>query len=188
MNWDLVLIGVCALLCSVFGLPWMCAAAVQSLAHCSSLTVMKKKAPGARMEVDRVIEQRITTIGVSLLIGAIAFAGNYLRLPLASLFGVFLYLGVMNMCGVQLIQRVVLFFIPEKYFPVTSYTEQVGIWRMHLFTWIQIVCLVFVYLVKHYKTTALAFPFVLMMFIVFREVVLPHIFSDKELKAVSSCY
>ncbi|CAD5219178.1 unnamed protein product [Bursaphelenchus okinawaensis] len=184
MNWDLVLIGVCALLCSVFGLPWMCAAAVQSLAHCSSLTVTKKKAPGARLEVDHVIEQRVTTIGVSLLIGAIAFAGSYLRLPLASLFGVFLYLGVMNMCGVQLIQRVVLFFIPEKYLPVTPYTEQVGIWRMHLFTWIQIICLSFIYMVKHYKKTALAFPFVLMLFIMFRELVLPKVFTDKELKAL----
>lgn len=48
MNWDLVLMGFCAFLCSLFGLPWMCAAAVQSLAHCSSLTVLKKKAPGAR--------------------------------------------------------------------------------------------------------------------------------------------
>ncbi|CAD5226586.1 unnamed protein product [Bursaphelenchus xylophilus] len=184
MNWDLILIGVCALLCSIFGLPWMCAAAVQSLAHCSSLTVTKKKAPGARLEVERVIEQRVTTIGVSLLIGAIAFAGSYLRLPMASLFGVFFYLGVMNMCGVQLIQRVVLFFIPEKYLPVTPYTEQVGIWRMHMFTWIQIVCLVFVYMVKHYKKTALAFPFVLMLFITLRELVLPKIFSDKELKAL----
>uniref|UniRef100_A0A915D932 Anion exchange protein n=1 Tax=Ditylenchus dipsaci TaxID=166011 RepID=A0A915D932_9BILA len=60
MNWDLVLM---------------------SLAHCSSLTVMKKKAPGARPEVDHVIEQRVTTIGVSVLIGLIAFAGSYLRLP-----------------------------------------------------------------------------------------------------------
>jgi hypothetical protein len=114
MNFDLILLGFCTLICSIFGLPWMCAAAVQSLAHCSSLTVVKKKAPGAKLEVDFVIEQRLTTIGVSLLIGAIAFAGSYLRLPLASLFGVFLYLGVMNLCGVQLIQRIVLFFIPEK--------------------------------------------------------------------------
>lgn len=72
-----------------------------------------------------MIEQRITTIGVSLLIGLIAFAGSYLRLPLASLFGVFLYLGVMNLAGVQFIQRIILFLIPEKYFPVTAYTEQV---------------------------------------------------------------
>ncbi|TMS38798.1 hypothetical protein L596_005441 [Steinernema carpocapsae] len=48
MHWDLVLMGGCAFLCSVLGLPWMCAAAVQSLAHCSSLTKMKKSAPGER--------------------------------------------------------------------------------------------------------------------------------------------
>lgn len=75
--------------------------------------------------MDHVIEQRVTTIGVSVLIGLIAFAGSYLRLPLASLFGVFLYLGVMNLAGVQFIQRIVLFLIPEKYFPVMPYTEQV---------------------------------------------------------------
>uniref|UniRef100_A0A183BYR0 Anion exchange protein n=1 Tax=Globodera pallida TaxID=36090 RepID=A0A183BYR0_GLOPA len=179
MHWDLVLMGICAFLCSVFGLPWMCAAAVQSLAHCSSLTVMKKTAPGARPEVDCVIEQRITTIGVALLIGLIAFGGSYLRLPLASLFGVFLYLGVMNLCGVQLIQRVVLFFIPEKYFPVTPYTEQMSIWRMHLYTWIQLVCVFIVY-----TKTALAFPFVLMLFIFFRQIILPKIFTTKELEAI----
>jgi hypothetical protein len=33
----------------------MCAAAVQSLAHCSSLSVMKKTPPGARPEVDHVV-------------------------------------------------------------------------------------------------------------------------------------
>ena len=98
MNYDLVLMGACALLCSVhfmllicammrqklrnsraFGLPWLCPAAVQSLAHCSSLTVFKKRAPGANPEVDYVIEQRITTIGVSALIGVMAFFGFCLR-------------------------------------------------------------------------------------------------------------
>ncbi|VDN06138.1 unnamed protein product [Thelazia callipaeda] len=123
LHWDLLLMGLCTLLCSVFGLPWMCAAAVQSLAHCSSLSVPKKTAPGERPGVDHVIEQRVTTIGVSLLIGFFAFGGSYLRLPLASLFGVFLYLGLMNLVGVQFIQRIILFFIPKKYFPDTPYTE-----------------------------------------------------------------
>jgi hypothetical protein len=111
----------------------MCAAVLQSLSHCSSLTVFKKKAPGAKPEVDHVIEQRLTTIGVSLLVGLIAFAGSYLRLPLASLFGVFLYLGVMNLFGVQLIERVVLLFIPEKYFPSRQYTDNVSFWRMNFY-------------------------------------------------------
>ncbi|KAK0400215.1 hypothetical protein QR680_003408 [Steinernema hermaphroditum] len=184
MHWDLVLMGGCAFLCSVLGLPWMCAAAVQSLAHCSSLTKMRKSAPGERPQVDKVIEQRVTTIGVSIMMGAFAFAGSYLRLPLASLFGVFLYLGVMNLFGVQLINRVVLYFIPEKYFPIVPYTESVRVWKMHIYTAIQLVCLGFVYTVKNYKQTALAFPFVLMLFIVFRQLVLPRFFNEKELRAL----
>uniref|UniRef100_A0A1I7VIQ3 Anion exchange protein n=1 Tax=Loa loa TaxID=7209 RepID=A0A1I7VIQ3_LOALO len=122
-HWDLLLMGACTLLCSIFGLPWMCAAAVQSLAHCGSLSVPKKTAPGERPGVDYVLEQRVTTIGVSLLMGLFAFGGSYLRLPLASLFGVFLYLGVMNLIGVQFVQRIILFFIPEKYFPDIPYTQ-----------------------------------------------------------------
>lgn len=68
-HWDLLLMAVCCLLCSYLGLPWMCAAAVQSLAHCGSLSVMKRHAPGERPVVDHVIEQRVTTICVALLIG-----------------------------------------------------------------------------------------------------------------------
>uniref|UniRef100_A0A9J2P7R1 Anion exchange protein n=1 Tax=Ascaris lumbricoides TaxID=6252 RepID=A0A9J2P7R1_ASCLU len=186
LHWDLVLMGICTLICSVFGLPWMCAAAVQSLAHCGSLTVMKKAAPGEKAEVDHVIEQRITTIGVSVLIGLITLAGSYLRLPLASLFGVFLYLGVMNLSGVQLFQRIILFFILPKYFPVTAYTETVSVWRMHLYTTIQTMCLLVVYTVKHYKETALSFPFILMLFILLRQCVLTKIFTADEIKAVRS--
>ncbi|KAH7713799.1 anion exchange protein 3-like isoform X10 [Aphelenchoides avenae] len=184
MNWDLVLVGICAFICSLFGLPWMCVGAVQSLAHCSSLSVMRKKAPGAKPVVDHVIEQRVTTIVVSLLIGLVAFAGSYLRLPLACLFGVFLYLGIRNLSGLQLARRIILFLIPEKYFPNTPYTQEVCTWRLHLYTSIQVVFVLLIYLVKHFKQTALAFPFVLIVFVVFRHVALPWIFSQTELKAL----
>ncbi|CAG9540641.1 unnamed protein product [Cercopithifilaria johnstoni] len=184
LHWDLLLMGACTLLCSIFGLPWMCAATVQSLAHCSSLSIAKKTAPGERPGVDHVLEQRVTTIGVSLLMGLFAFGGSYLRLPLASLFGVFLYLGVMNLTGVQFVQRIILFFIPEKYFPNTPYTESVDIRRMHLYTTIQIICLIIIYAVKYFKRTALAFPFILMLFILLRQLFLKKIFTEKELKAL----
>lgn len=68
-HFDLALLGFCTLLCSLLGLPWMCAATVQSLTHCSSLTVMKRHAPGERAQVDFVLEQRVTTIGVALITG-----------------------------------------------------------------------------------------------------------------------
>lgn len=78
-HWDLLLVSLMTVLCALFGLPWMCAAAVQTLAHAGSLTVYKPHAPGERARVDHVIEQRVTTIGVSLMIGACAFFGSLLR-------------------------------------------------------------------------------------------------------------
>ncbi len=55
---------------------------------------------------------------------------------------------------------------------------------MHLYTWIQLLCLALIYLVKQFKQSALAFPFVLIIFVLLRQVVLPRIFTDEELKAV----
>lgn len=57
---------------------------------------------------------------------------------------------------------------------------------MHFYTWIQLCCLLIVYLVKHFKQTALAFPFILMLFIIFRQMILSKIFTEKELQAVSN--
>uniref|UniRef100_A0A0N5A3S7 Anion exchange protein n=1 Tax=Parastrongyloides trichosuri TaxID=131310 RepID=A0A0N5A3S7_PARTI len=183
-NWDLLLISYQCLLMSFLGLPWMCAAAVQSLAHCSSLTIMKKALPGAKQEVDYVIENRITTIGVSLLIGSITLIGKYLRLPLACLFGIFIYLGVMNLSGIQLVQRIKLMFILQKNHPATSFTEQVRLRRMHYYTLIQIACLIFIILIKIYLS--LLFPFILIIFILIRVFILPRIYTNSELNALDS--
>lgn len=119
------------------------------------------------------------------MVGACAFLGEFLStLPLATLFGVFLYLGVMNLLPVQLMHRIILLFIPEKYFPDTPYCQQVSMRRIHLWTGIQIACLGFVYIVKHFKVTALAFPFALMMVSLFRLFVVPRIFKPTEIDAL----
>ena len=59
-------------------------------------------------------------------------------------------------------------------------------WRMHLFTGIQIVCLVVIYIVKHYKALTLAFPFVIVIISIFRHALVSRMFSDPELAAVRS--
>lgn len=84
-HWDILLIGILTFISSIFGLPWMCSS-VQSLAHSQALTgwhwtrallldsssfaVMKKHAPGERPQVDYVIEQRMSGLLISLLVGA----------------------------------------------------------------------------------------------------------------------
>lgn len=72
-----------------------------------------------------MIEQRVTTLAVAILTGIFARLGKHLHLPIASLFGVFMYLGVMNLINVQLIERASLFLRPVKYYPEASYVGKV---------------------------------------------------------------
>ncbi len=61
---------------------------------------------------------------------------------------------------------------------------QVRTWKMHLFTGIQVVALAILWAVKS-TAASLAFPFLLILLIPVRKFLLPKIFSQEELKAVS---
>lgn len=63
-------------------------------------------------------EQRVTGLVVSLLVGLSALAGGVLRLvPLSVLFGVFLYMGISALAGIQLWERTILMLKPPKHHP-----------------------------------------------------------------------
>lgn len=133
------------------------------------------------------------------------------RIPLAVLFGIFLYMGVTSLSGIQLFDRILLLFKPPKYHPdvpfvkrvrgfeavqpgwgrsvrrgqpLTSASPQVKTWRMHLFTVIQIICLAALWAVKS-TSASLALPFVLILTVPLRRFLLPLIFSGLELQCVS---
>lgn len=53
--------------------------------------------------------------------------GNVLRqIPLAVLFGIFLYMGVTSLTGIQLYERLLLIFMPSKHHPDHVYVVKVG--------------------------------------------------------------
>lgn len=54
-------------------------------------------------------------------------AGPVLReVPVPALFGVFLYLGVSTLNGVQMFERIKLLFMPVKYHPSVVYVRKVS--------------------------------------------------------------
>lgn len=95
-HWDLIVVGASAFLCSLFGLQWMCPAAVQSLSHASSLCVMAKTAPGEAPKIDHVLEQRVTAIVVGLLHGKQESCSQRKVATLVSA----LFLFIFSCCGV----------------------------------------------------------------------------------------
>ncbi|XP_046565227.1 anion exchange protein 2-like [Haliotis rubra] len=179
---DQFIMGVLTFVCGLLGLPWMCAATVRTVAHTSALSVFSSThAPGEKPKLLYVIEQRLTNVMVSLLIGVTLFMGPLLRaIPVAVLFGVFLYLGVSSLNGVQFFQRIKLLFMPVKHHPEFGFVRRVRTLKMHIFTVIQLVCLVILWVIKSTQG-ALAFPFVLLLLIPLRLQIMSRFFNKQEL-------
>ncbi|XP_036277774.1 anion exchange protein 3 isoform X1 [Pipistrellus kuhlii] len=184
---DLLLIGSLGGLCGLFGLPWLTAATVRSVTHVNALTVMRTAiAPGDKPQIQEVREQRVTGVLISSLVGLSIVMGAVLRqIPLAVLFGIFLYMGVTSLSGIQLSQRLLLIFMPAKHHPEQPYVTKVKTWRMHLFTCIQLGCIALLWVVKS-TAASLAFPFLLLLTVPLRRCLLPRIFQERELQALDS--
>ncbi|XP_010018401.1 PREDICTED: anion exchange protein 2, partial [Nestor notabilis] len=77
--------------------------ALRSATHANALTVMSKAvAPGDKPKIQEVKEQRVTGLLVAVLVGLSIVIGDLLRqIPLAVLFGIFLYMGITSLNGIQ---------------------------------------------------------------------------------------
>lgn len=182
---DLLLVVGMGGVAALFGMPWLSATTVRSVTHANALTVMgKASGPGAASQVQEVKEQRISGLLVSVLVGlSILMEPILSRIPLAVLFGIFLYMGVTSLSGIQLFDRILLLFKPSKYHPDVPFVKRVKTWRMHLFTGIQIICLAVLWAVKS-TPASLALPFVLILTVPLRRFLLPCIFSGLELQCL----
>lgn len=68
--------------------------------------------------------------GLSIVMGAVLR-----RIPLAVLFGIFLYMGVTSLSGIQLSQRLLLILMPAKHHPEQPYVTKVGLGSMEMGRW-----------------------------------------------------
>lgn len=100
----LVLAGITALT-STWGLPWMCGAPTRSAAHVRALSRVDDEGT-----VVGTIENRVSGFAIHALIGLCAVAAPARRLlaqvPQAVLSGVFLYLGLTSLQGLELWDRI----------------------------------------------------------------------------------
>ncbi|XP_067391807.1 anion exchange protein 2 isoform X2 [Emydura macquarii macquarii] len=184
---DLLLIVAMGGFFALFGLPWLAAATVRSVTHANALTVMSKAvAPGDKPKIQEVKEQRVTGLLVAVLVGLSIVIGDLLRhIPLAVLFGIFLYMGVTSLSGIQFSARLHLLLMPPKHHPDRPYVKKVRTLRMHLFTGLQLACLAVLWAVMS-TAASLAFPFILILTVPLRMCLLTRIFAERELKCLDA--
>ncbi|KAL6103139.1 uncharacterized protein ACO6RY_02601 [Pungitius sinensis] len=182
-HFDLLLLVTMGGLSSFLGVPWLSAATVRSVTHANALTVMTK---GVKPEIEKVLEQRISGFLVAILVGVSIFMEPILKMiPMTALFGIFLYMGITSLSGIQMWDRMLLLITPKKYHPDEAYATRVKTLRMHLFTVIQIVCLGVLWAVK-ISPASLALPFVLILTIPLRMFMTGTLFSAAEMKCLDA--
>ncbi|XP_032080167.1 electrogenic sodium bicarbonate cotransporter 1 isoform X2 [Thamnophis elegans] len=166
---DLFLVAVLMIICSFMGLPWYVAATVISIAHIDSLKMeTETSAPGEQPKFLGVREQRVTGCIVFLLTGVSVFMAPILKfIPMPVLYGVFLYMGVASLNGVQFMDRLKLLLMPLKHQPDFIYLRHVPLRRVHLFTFLQVLCLALLWILKS-TVAAIIFPVMILALVAVR--------------------
>ncbi|TWU05653.1 PTS sugar transporter subunit IIA [Stieleria varia] len=144
-HWDLAVVGLLIGLASLFGWPWMVAATVRSLAHLRALSEFEDVTANSKSpeKIIHMNENRVTGIAIHVLIAGTLLVMPYLEyVPMATLYGIFLYMGFVSLRGIQFIDRLGLWLKDSALYPINHYTRRVPTRTIHLFTLVQLVCLI----------------------------------------------
>ncbi|XP_069107602.1 electrogenic sodium bicarbonate cotransporter 1-like [Argopecten irradians] len=184
---DLLVVAILIVILSLLGLPWYVAATVTAIAHVMSLKKTSEcTAPGEKPTFLGVREQRVTGLLVGIFSGLAVLITSILKyIPMPVLYGVFFYMGVSALNGMQLVERILIVFMPQKYQPDYKYLRYVPLPRVHLFTFIQVVCLAVLWIVKSVKAVAISFP-IMVVAICFIRKALEYVFDPYELQWLDS--
>lgn len=185
---DLAVAGLLVGGCSLFGLPWLVAATVRSLNHVRSLATVEEVVTRSGANRDRIIhvrENRVTGLAIHLLIGVSLLLLTWLKMiPMAVLYGLFLFMGVVSMSGNQFFERLSLWLRDPALYPTTHYIRRVPKWTIHAFTAVQLACLAVLWIVKT-SAAGLLFPLFIAMLVPVR-LLMNRFFSQPDLAALDA--
>uniref|UniRef100_F7IQU1 Anion exchange protein n=1 Tax=Callithrix jacchus TaxID=9483 RepID=F7IQU1_CALJA len=100
-------------------------------------------------------------------------------IPMPVLYGVFLYMGVASLNGVQFMDRLKLLLMPLKHQPDFIYLRHVPLRRVHLFTFLQVLCLALLWILKS-TVAAIIFPVMILALVAVRKG-MDYLFSQHDL-------
>ncbi|TWT83035.1 PTS system fructose-specific EIIABC component [Planctomycetes bacterium CA13] len=187
-HWDLGLVGAMTALFSLFGLPWLVAATVRSLNHVRSLADVEEVVLPSGDRRDKILhvrETRVTGFAIHIGIGGSLIALSLLKLvPMAVLYGMFLFMGLVSMRGNQFLERLMLLPMERSLYPQTHYIRRVPFKVVHLYTALQLVCLTILWLTKS-SAIAIIFPLFIALLVPVR-MIAGQYFKPKHLVALDA--
>ena len=165
---DLAVMGLLIGMCSIFGFPWLVAATVRSLNHVRSLATVEEVVTRDGDRRERIIhtrETRLAALAIHLLIALSLLLLPLLKeIPMAVLYGLFLYMGIVSMQGSQFFERMSLWIMDSKLYPRTHYIRKAPASVVHRFTLLQVACLIVLGIVE-VSPLAILFPLFLVLLV-----------------------
>lgn len=151
---DLAIVATIVLIGSLFGLPWLAAATVHSVNHLKSLaeTEVLETDGEAREVIVSVQENRVSGLTIHLLmLVSLLFLAKVAYIPMAVLYGLFLYMGFASLQGNGFFERLTLWVTDPRLYPKTHCTRSIPLPVIHRFTMIQLLCFAALWAVKSSK-------------------------------------
>lgn len=177
---DMLVLAVCTFLCSLVGLPWMCAGTVQSLAHVRALAEMETR--NGKESIVSVQENRLTAFVVHAgILSSLFLLPVVKRIPMAVISGLFLFLGANMSRGIEFLGRIRYLFMDPSLYPKDSPMKQTPVRYVHGFTLLQVACLTMLWGLKLNKRTSMFFPAVIATLMLIRSKVAPRLFPESAL-------
>ena len=163
---------------SIFGLPWIAAATVHSFNHVKSLSSPAEKADSETAPADVVTENRISGLLIHLIIGCSIFLLPLVSaIPLEVLFGLFFFMGVSTLTGIDLFARSKLRLMEKHLIPQEGYMKRVLMKAVITFTVIQIGAFGLPWVLKS-STLGILFRLLIAMWVPLRQILSSYIDED----------
>lgn len=99
---------------------------------------------------------------------------------MAVLYGVFLYMGISSLNGIQFMHRIAIMFMPEKHQPDYTFLRHVRTFKVHIFTFIQVLSIAMLLIVKSNNTIGFLFPLMVLALVGIRKL-MDYVFTQREL-------
>lgn len=172
-------------LCCLAGLPWVCAATVQSLNHVRALSKTSTNAQTGQETFGSTIETRVTGFVIHTAILLSVFLLPIIsHIPMPVVSGIFLYLGRKIMSGNLYFERLGDLFIEKKLLPPYSIYRRLSYATVLKFLGIQSLMLTLIWNLKQSKKLALVFPSCIGLLVITRKFLLGRLFKPEELLAL----
>jgi solute carrier family 4 (anion exchanger) protein 1 len=163
----------------------MCGATVQSMNHVRSMTTTLYNEETQQEDIVDVQETRLSGFVVHAMIAlTINLLGLLKYIPVPVFSGLFLYLGRKLMTGNTFLQRLRDSVAERKRLPPDHPIFAIGKVKVSLFTGIQLMCLVGMWLFKQNAATSIFFPSAIGVLMLIRSKVLPRFFTEEEFVAL----